>query len=97
MEPGRQAASTEVERLFIAETLKLTGGNREEAAEMLGIGERTLYRKIKEYRSVTVAARISGRPTISSSAGSFAQSLTDLWPTSTNCRRASSTRSPPAR
>ena len=40
---------TEIERLFIAETLKLTGGNREEAAEMLGIGERTLYRKIKEY------------------------------------------------
>ena len=26
-----------------------TGGNREAAAEMLGIGERTLYRKIKEY------------------------------------------------
>ena len=39
----------EVEKLFIAETLKLTGGNREEAATMLGIGERTLYRKIKEY------------------------------------------------
>jgi two-component system response regulator HydG len=40
---------TDLERLFIGETLKLTGGNREEAAEMLGIGERTLYRKIKEY------------------------------------------------
>jgi len=39
----------ELERLFIAETLRATGGNREEAAEMLGIGERTLYRKIKEY------------------------------------------------
>jgi two-component system response regulator HydG len=39
----------EVERLFITETLKLTGGNREQAAELLGIGERTLYRKIKEY------------------------------------------------
>jgi two-component system response regulator HydG len=39
----------EIERLFIAETLKATNGNREEAAEMLGIGERTLYRKIKEY------------------------------------------------
>ena len=34
---------------FIGETLKATAGNREEAAEMLGIGERTLYRKIKEY------------------------------------------------
>lgn len=40
----------DIERLFIAETLKLTGGNREEAADMLGIGERTLYRKIKEYK-----------------------------------------------
>jgi two-component system response regulator HydG len=39
----------EIERVFIGETLKLTGGNREQAAEMLGIGERTLYRKIKEY------------------------------------------------
>jgi len=40
----------ELERLFIAETLRVTGGNREEAAQMLGIGERTLYRKIKEYQ-----------------------------------------------
>ena len=39
----------DVEKYFIAETLKLTGGNREETARMLGIGERTLYRKIKEY------------------------------------------------
>ena len=27
----------------------MTGGNRQQAAEILGIGERTLYRKIKEY------------------------------------------------
>ena len=40
----------EIERIFIVETLKLTGGNREQTAEMLGIGERTLYRKIKEYQ-----------------------------------------------
>ncbi|MCR4414342.1 MAG: sigma-54 dependent transcriptional regulator [Thermoguttaceae bacterium] len=40
----------ELEKLFIAETLKMTGGNREEAAKMLGIGERTLYRKLKEYQ-----------------------------------------------
>src|SRR5690606_38979639 len=39
----------DVERMFIAETLKFTGGNREEAASMLGIGERTLYRKIDKY------------------------------------------------
>ncbi len=39
----------EVEKYYIAETLKLTAGNREEASKLLGIGERTLYRKIKEY------------------------------------------------
>jgi len=39
----------EIEKLFIAETLRLTAGNREEAAKMLDMGERTLYRKIKEY------------------------------------------------
>jgi two-component system response regulator HydG len=53
-EPGNFAALVgkplvDIERLFIGETLKLTGGNREQAAAMLGIGERTLYRKIKEY------------------------------------------------
>jgi two-component system response regulator HydG len=40
---------SEIERLFIAETLRQAAGNREEAASMLGIGQRTLYRKIKEY------------------------------------------------
>ena len=39
----------ELEKRAIRETLKLTSGNREQAAEMLGIGERTLYRKLKEY------------------------------------------------
>jgi two-component system response regulator HydG len=41
---------SEIEGMFIAETLEFTNGNREEAAGMLGIGERTLYRKIKEYQ-----------------------------------------------
>ncbi len=40
---------SEIEGLFIAETLKFTNGNREETADLLGIGQRTLYRKIKEY------------------------------------------------
>jgi two-component system, NtrC family, response regulator HydG len=39
----------EVEKYYIARALELTGGRREETAKMLGIGERTLYRKIKEY------------------------------------------------
>lgn len=40
----------EVERYYIEEALKLTEGNREEAAKMLGIGERTLYRVIQDWK-----------------------------------------------
>ncbi|MGD2174503.1 MAG: sigma-54 dependent transcriptional regulator [Candidatus Brocadiaceae bacterium] len=39
----------EVEKLHIVRTLELVDGNRERAAELLGIGERTLYRKIQKY------------------------------------------------
>jgi len=39
----------DVEREHIRRTLELTGNNRAEAARILKIGERTLYRKIKEY------------------------------------------------
>jgi DNA-binding NtrC family response regulator len=39
----------DLEREAIVAALKQVGGNRREAADLLGIGERTLYRKIKEY------------------------------------------------
>ncbi len=39
----------EVEKECIRQTLALANGNREKSAKMLGIGERTLYRKINEY------------------------------------------------
>jgi two-component system response regulator HydG len=39
----------QLEKEAIRNTLKMTAGNREAAAKILGIGERTLYRKIKEY------------------------------------------------
>ena len=39
----------EIERDAIQQTLDMTGGNRKEAAKLLGIGERTLYRKIEKY------------------------------------------------
>ncbi len=44
---GRTAA--DVEKEHIQATLELVGGNRSKAARMMGIGERTLYRKLKEY------------------------------------------------
>ncbi|MCA9264571.1 MAG: sigma-54-dependent Fis family transcriptional regulator, partial [Planctomycetales bacterium] len=40
---------SDIERWAIEQTLQLTGGNREETARMLGIGARTLYRKLNEY------------------------------------------------
>lgn len=39
----------EVERHYIKRTLELTDGNRKETARLLQIGERSLYRKIKEF------------------------------------------------
>jgi DNA-binding NtrC family response regulator len=53
-EPGDLSALAgmsleEAEKQLIANTLTMVDGNRERAANILGIGERTLYRKIKEY------------------------------------------------
>jgi two-component system response regulator HydG len=40
----------EVERYYSERALDLTAGNREEAARLLGIGERTLYRNIQDWK-----------------------------------------------
>lgn len=45
--PGMTMA--QIERAAIEAALRETRGNRRRAAEMLGIGERTLYRKLREY------------------------------------------------
>ncbi len=45
--PGMTMA--EIERAAIEAALRETRGNRRKAAEVLAIGERTLYRKLKEY------------------------------------------------
>jgi two-component system response regulator HydG len=44
---GRPLA--EIERYYIEQTLALTENNRTEAAKLLGIGERTLYRTLQEW------------------------------------------------
>jgi DNA-binding NtrC family response regulator len=46
--PGMTMA--EIERASIEAALRETRGNRRKAADMLAIGERTLYRKLKEYQ-----------------------------------------------
>lgn len=45
--PGMTMA--EIERVAIQAALRDTAGNRRKAADALGIGERTLYRKLREY------------------------------------------------
>lgn len=45
---GRTLA--QVERFYIEKTLERTNGNREEASRLLGIGERTLYRAIQDWK-----------------------------------------------
>ncbi len=56
-EDGQTLTMEEIERRAILDALEKTGGNRTQAAEMLGIGLRTLQRKIKEYR---MAGRAEG-------------------------------------
>ena len=41
---------SEVERYYMQKALDLTDGNREEAAKRLGIGERTLYRVMQDWK-----------------------------------------------
>jgi DNA-binding NtrC family response regulator len=41
----------ELEREFILQTLRETGGNKSRAAELLGLDRKTLHRKLNEYRA----------------------------------------------
>ena len=52
----------EVERVLVTNTLRDVGGNRERAASLLGISERTLYRKIREYGLSSLPAVTAGGP-----------------------------------
>jgi DNA-binding NtrC family response regulator len=47
---GGTRTMEEIERQAILETLARTGGHRAKAADLLGIGLRTLQRKLKEYK-----------------------------------------------
>jgi len=47
---GEPRTMADIERQAILETLDRTGGHRAKAADILGIGLRTLQRKLKEYK-----------------------------------------------
>ena len=46
---GPAQTLAETERILIMQTLERSGGNHSRAAESLGIGRTTLWRKLKEY------------------------------------------------
>ena len=46
---GSSATVESMEEALIEQTLCDSGGNRKQTAQRLGIGERTLYRKLKKY------------------------------------------------
>ena len=54
----------ELERRYIYRALKLLGGNRSRAAELLGLDRRTLYRRIDRYEK-TSTDRVPARPSVS--------------------------------
>jgi len=47
--PGRPRTMAEAEEAAIREALETAGGHRRKAAEALGIGERTLYEKLRQF------------------------------------------------
>jgi DNA-binding NtrC family response regulator len=47
---SRQLPLRELERAYILEVLRQTGGNKSRTAEILGLDRKTLYRKLEEYR-----------------------------------------------
>lgn len=47
--PSSGGSIFELERMAILQALRVSGNNRKKAAQALGIGEATLYRKIKRY------------------------------------------------
>jgi DNA-binding NtrC family response regulator len=49
----RDLTLREVERDYIMEMLRKTGGNKTRAAELLGLDRKTLYRKLDEFRDET--------------------------------------------
>ena len=48
-DPGALATLQELEQRAILQALQATQGDRQRAAQLLGIGKTTIYRKLKEY------------------------------------------------
>jgi DNA-binding NtrC family response regulator len=65
--PAQSASSTratldEVARNYVLQVLDQVGGNKSEAARVLGIPRRTLYRMLERYDSGNPVTEVAGRP-----------------------------------
>ncbi len=63
VQPG-QAKLEDVERQLILATLRRTRFNRTKSARLLGIGIRTLQRKLKQYAEERLTAEVAVRETV---------------------------------
>jgi two-component system response regulator HydG len=50
-DPSELASLEEMERRYILRVLEAAGGNKTLAAEILGVGRKTLYRKLERWQS----------------------------------------------
>jgi DNA-binding NtrC family response regulator len=55
---NKRLSLREVERNYILETLRETGGNKLRTAEILGLDRKTLYRKLEEYRNEDLQLKV---------------------------------------
>ena len=76
---GEPRTMAEIERQAILETLQRTGGHRAKAADLLGIGLRTLQRKLKEYKDERLLPGLSGRRRSDGTTGRGADPQRDCW------------------
>ncbi|HEY2386341.1 MAG TPA: sigma-54 dependent transcriptional regulator [Candidatus Binatia bacterium] len=54
-DPSELASLEEMERRYILRVLEVAGGNKTLAAEILGVGRKTLYRKLERWQSTEAA------------------------------------------
>jgi len=59
----QQLSLHELERLYVLEILRQSGGNKSRAADTLGLDRKTLYRKLQEYRLASPGLPGSGEGT----------------------------------
>jgi DNA-binding NtrC family response regulator len=52
----------EVESELIARTISFAGGNKSRAAQILGVGRRTLYKQPDRYKAYETNGHSNGRP-----------------------------------